>query len=111
MVKHIIQKKDLIGLENKYYLYKGNIIYKFPTFLYCITVYKYWKFGSCELGKRYFTSDKLLDLKCFNQLSYYCNYTIEKDISLCGAPQEFIEDNKLPTYESNVKLKCRKQKK
>lgn len=57
------------------------------------------------LSNKYFTSEKFLDLKEREVLKYYKDYTIERFITLLGAPFSFIEENDLPPYELKKKRK------
>lgn len=97
--------KDRSGQEPKTYVYDGSRIEVLPYFLYEVCINKYWKWGFCVLGSRFFKTDRLLHIKCRNALKYYKDYVIEKEISLIGAPYEFIRENNLPVYEPNVKKK------
>lgn len=99
------QKKDHSGLETKTYVYEGNRIEVLPYFLYEVCINKYWKNGFCVLGSRFLRTDKLLHIKHGNLLRNYGDCIIEKEISLIGAPYEFIRENNLPVYELNVKNK------
>ena len=75
-----------------------------PYFLYEVRLNKYWKYGFCVLGSKFFKTDSLLHIKCRNTLKYYKDYVIEKEIFLIGAPYEFIrENNILPVYEPKKK--------
>ena len=73
---------------------------------------KYWKNGYCLLGSKLFKSDKLLNIRCPRVYKRFKEYTIEKEISLIAAPQEFIIEMGLPVYENIViKNKPKKSKK
>ena len=105
MAKPICLVKDPSGQEPKTYVYDGSRIEVLPYFLYEVCIIKYWKYGFCVLGSRFFKTDKLLHIKHKNVLKYYKDYTIEKEIFLVGAPYEFIRENNLPVYKPNVKKK------
>ena len=102
--------KDRSGQEPKTYVYDGSRIEVLPYFLYEVCINKYWKYGFCVLGSRFFKTDKLLHIKHKNLLKCYKDHTIEKEIFLVGAPYEFIRENNLPVYEPNIKNKKVKKK-
>lgn len=105
MEKPILQEKDHSGQESKIYKYRDSKIIVYPSFLYEIKVYKYWNEGFCILGSRYITSDKLLSIKYYNCVKYYNGYTTEQEISLIGAPLDFIESNNCSEYTPVTKHK------
>lgn len=104
------QIKGHSGQEYNTYLYEGSRIEVLPFFLYEIRIVKYWKGGFCVLGSQFISTDELLHIKYTNILKHYNNYVIEKEISLMGAPYEFIEENNLPIYKPNVKKKKLRKK-
>lgn len=106
----MLQMKDHSGSDPKTYMYNDFRIEVLPYFLYEVCINKYWKWGFCILRRKFFKSDRLLHIKHFNIFKYYKDYIIEKEISLIGAPYEFIRENNLPAYEPNVKKKKFKKK-
>lgn len=111
MEEPISPKKDPIGQESEYYLYKGDKIEVFESFLYEVSIHKYWKSGYCLLGSKLFKSDKLLNVKVPHKYKYFKDYIIMKEISLVAAPYKFIRDMKLPIYKEPVINKLNKRKK
>lgn len=105
MARHIPQMKDRSGQEIKTYLYKGYRVEVSSCFLYEVCINKYWKWGFCMLGNKFFKSDKLLRIKNTKILKYYKDYIIEKEISLIGVPYKFVIENNLPKFELNIKKK------
>ena len=101
MARPTNQKKDLSGIE--LYSYNGMPIEEFPTFLYEVCIYKYWKFGACLLESKFITSDNLLKIKQDSECKYVNYYIIEKSITLLGAPRDFIQN--LKKYQLNPKKK------
>lgn len=96
MVKHTCQTNDPSG--NKLYDYNGILVEPLSTFIYEITINKYWKNGYCQLGRKLYKSDRLLNISNNSIVIKYNDYTIEKEISLIGVPQEFINEMNLPLY-------------
>lgn len=112
MEKLISPGKDHSGQELKSYVYDGIRIKVSKFFLYEVSLHKYWKNGYCLLGSKLFKSDKLLNIRCPRVYKRFKEYTIEKEISLIAAPQEFIIEMGLPVYEDTViKNKPKKSKK
>lgn len=51
------------------------------------------------LSSRFYTSNKLLDVKEVEEIKRFKDFTIDRFITLLGAPMSFIEENNLPIYE------------
>ena len=81
--------------------HSGPKVEELPYFLYEICINKYWKYGYCVLGNRFLKTSKPLPIKQTNKFEYRKDYIIEKEISLVGAPCEFIKENNLPMYIKN----------
>lgn len=60
------------------------------------------------LSCRYYTSNKLLNVKEVEVVKRFKNFHIERFITLLGAPMSFIEDNNLPIYELKKSSKKKK---
>ena len=105
MGKHTNRTNGLSG--SKFYEYKGIPVELLPTFMYEVTLNKYWKSGFCQLGNKFYKADKLLHVKNNYIITKYEGYYIEKEISLIGVPQEFIDEMNLSLYvpKSNKKSK------
>ena len=88
------------------YRYENTQIEVFPFFLYEISLWVRWKNGCAILGSKFIKSNKLIPkiVKSKKMKSY----TIEKDITLIGAPLEFIQSEHLPPYEL-IKRKAKKK--
>ena len=86
------------NLTGKWFIYKDNIVELNPTFVYELTIYKYWKNGVSIEGSKLYLSDKLLRVKNRLVTKKYDDYTIEQDIALIGVPIEFIKENKLKQF-------------
>lgn len=97
--------KNRSGQEPKIYIYEGIKIEVLPYFLYEVCIYKHWDTGSCMLGSRFFKSDKLLNIKCSNKFKRFSGYTIEKELTLMGAPYQFIRERNLSEYKPISKTK------
>lgn len=110
MEKRINTTNGHSGSESKLYLYKGIGIKVLPYFLYEISIHKYSNTEYEFVGSKLFKSDKLLTIKCVNNIKYVDGNSIEEEISLIGAPYQFIRENNLPEYSSNSK-KLKKFKK
>jgi hypothetical protein len=113
MGKRTHQTNDRSG--SKFYKYEDGLVELLPTFIYEVTLSKYWENGFCQLGSKLYKADRLLHIKNNYVVTKYEGYYIKKEISLIGVPQEFIDEMNLSLYvpESNKKSKkkCKKQKK
>lgn len=110
MAKRIQSQKGHSGDDFKLYSYKGSIIRALPYFLYEVKVYKHSKLEFIVLGSKYYKSDSLLGIKFCNSVKYYDGYSIEHEMALIGAPEDFIKENNLQEYKPIVK-KLKKKKK
>lgn len=99
------QMKNRSGQRPKIYIYEGVKIEALPYFLYEVCIYRYWNSGFCVLGSRFFKSDKPLNIKCPSKFKQFDGYTIEKEISLIGAPYQFIKERNLSEYKPISKTK------
>ena len=63
------------------------------------------------LSTRYYTSDKLLEVKEVEVIKRFKDFNIERFITLLGAPKSFIEENNLPIYELKTNRKKPTKKK
>lgn len=106
MVKRTCQTNAPSG--SKLYNYNGILVEPLSTFIYEITINKYWKNGYCLLGRKLYKADKLLNISKDRIIMKYNDYTIEKEISLIGVPQEFIDEMNLPIYISKQIKKSKK---
>ena len=109
MGKRIHQTNDHSG--SKFYEYEGGFIKLLPTFTYEVTLSKYWKNGFCQLESKLYKADRLLHIKSNYIVTKYEGYSTEKEISLVGVPQEFIDEMNLSPYvpKPNKKLKKNEQ--
>lgn len=110
MGKRTVQEKDLSGNKQKLYLWQGSLIEPCSYYKYEVCIYKYWKGGFCQLGSKYFKSDRLLNIKHASKYKHCNGYSIEKTIELVGAPIGFIEENNLSVYKPVLKNKKSKKK-
>lgn len=106
----MVQMKNRSGQEPKVYVYEGIKIEALPYFLYEVCIYKHWDSGACVLGSRFFKSNKLLKINSFSKFKRFNGYTIEKEITLIGAPYQFIRERNLSEYKPIVKIKKLKRK-
>lgn len=99
MEQLISHMKDPSGDE--FYLYEENGIKEYDSFIYEVSLHKYWKNGYCLLGIKLYKSNKFIPT---NRIcKKYKDYTIEKDIILIAAPYKFIKEKNLPIYKVNPK--------
>lgn len=103
MEKRTDQTNDHSG--SKYYEYEGVPVELLPTFMYEVTLSKYWKNGYCHLGSRLYKANKLLHIKHNCIVTKFDGYNIEKEISLIGVPQEFVDEMNLSLYVPKPKSK------
>lgn len=106
MGKRTHQTSDHSG--SKYYEYEEGLVKLLPTFTYEVTLSKYWKNGFCQLGSKFYTADRLLHIKNNRVITKFDGYSIEKEISLVGVPQEFIDEMNLPLYVPKLNKKSKK---
>lgn len=97
--------KNRSGQEPKTYIYEGTRIEVLPYFLYEVCIYKHWNSGACVLGSRFFKSDRLLKIRCSSKFKQFSGYAIEKEITLIGAPYQFIRESNLSEYKPIIKTK------
>lgn len=107
MGKRTPQTNDHSG--SKFYEYEGGIVELLPTFTYEVTLSKYWNNGFCQLGSKLYKADRLLHIKDNCIVIKYDGYSIEKEISLIGVPQEFADEMNLPLYVSKPNKKFKKK--
>ena len=88
------------------YRYENTQIEVFPFFLYEVSLWVRWKNGCAILGSKFIKSNKLISKVVKSKKMK--SYTIEKDITLIGAPLEFIQSENLPPYEL-IKRKAKKK--
>lgn len=96
MEEHINQTSVPSGPER--YLFNDFCIEIMPSFVYEVSLHKYWKNGYCFLGNKYYKSDRLLKLRSISETKVYDGYRIVKEIMLLGAPEGFIREMGLPIY-------------
>lgn len=108
MGKHIAQMNDLSGSE-QFYEYNKELVEISNTFIYEISLHKYWKNGYCLLGCKFFKSDKLLPIKNNSIYKKYNGYLIEKEITLIKVPKDFI--NELEIYKPKIKKNDKRNRK
>ena len=106
MEKRTNQTSDLSG--SKFYEYEGGLVELLPTFTYEVTLSKYWKNGFCQLGSKLYKANRLLHIKNNYIITKYKGYRIEKEISLIGVPQEFIDEMNLSPYVPKPNKKSKK---
>lgn len=92
MGKRTALKKDLSG---PWYDYKGNSVELAPAFIYEISIYKYWNRGFCLIDSKCYYASELLPIKKDSEIKKYKDFSLLKEISLVGVPQEFINNNNL----------------
>lgn len=93
----------------RYRHWDGYPIEVLPYFLYEVSLYWMSPRRSNMLSCRYYTSDKPLKVKTVEVIKRFKHFHLERFITLLGAPMSFIEDNKLPIYETNQKQSKKKK--
>ena len=88
------------------YRYEDTQIEVFPFFLYEVNLWVRWKNGCSMLGSRFIKSNKFIPKIVQNRKMK--SYTIEKDITLIGAPLSFMQEEHLLPYEL-IKRKSKKK--
>lgn len=108
MGKHIVRKKDHFG-DNVYYVYDNKLVEVTSSFIYEVSICKYWNRGFCQLDNSFYKSDKLLNIKNDIISTNYDNYRIDKIIVLVGVPQQFVDEYNLqPPKLKTIKKKSKK---
>lgn len=59
-------------------------------FVYSVDVYKIWKKGACLLSSKYYACSNVLNLKKIPVIVKKKGYTIQRFITLEGAPKEYL---------------------
>jgi hypothetical protein len=97
MGRHI----NRVNYHSGFKLYKYGEVYVrlLHTFVYEVTINKYWVKGYCQIDSKLYEVDKLLHIKKECIVTNYNGYMIEKRISLIGVPKEFIEELNLKQEE------------
>lgn len=90
------------------YWYQDSQIEVLPCFLYEVDLYFISPRRANMLSNRYYTSDRLLNVKDVEVVKRFKNFNIQRFITLLGAPISFIEENNLPIYESKKPFKKKK---
>lgn len=88
----MIPENVLSGSKRELYIWEDSIVEPLPYFVYKVCTYKFWKNGFCDLGSKFFKSDRLINIKHSRKYNYYDNYYIEKTIELVGVPRELIQE-------------------
>ena len=85
--------------NNQTYRYQDNQIEVLPYFLYAVDICIVAPKISLSFGYRYYTSNKLLNVKEVEVIKRFNNFNIERFITLLGATISFIKENNLSIYE------------
>lgn len=101
-------RKSVPTADKPTYRYQDSQIEVLPCFLYEVDLYKIAPMRANILSCRYYTSNKLLNVKEVEVVKRFKNFHIERFITLLGAPMSFIEDNNLPIYELKKPSKKKK---
>lgn len=91
------------------YRYQDGQIEALPYFLYEVCLYRTSPDRVSMLSNRYYTSDRILNVKEVEVVKRFKNFSIERFITLLGAPISFIEENNLPIYELRKPIKKKKK--
>ncbi len=94
--------KDPFG-GKEFYDFEGTLVEKSSSFTYEVCLYKYWKYGYCILGSKFYRSNKQLPIKKKNIFKKQEDFIIEKEINLIGVPEEFIKEMNLKIHEPRIK--------
>lgn len=92
MAKHIIQKKG------QTFRYNNSSLEVLPFFLYEVSIFRIEPFRAQSLSCKYFISNKFLDVPEIKVIKRFNKLSIERFITLVGAPMSFIEELDLPPY-------------
>lgn len=95
--------------EVTFYRYNDDAVEILPYFLYEVSIYKIESTRASLLSCKYYSSNKLLKIKEVEILKTFREYTIERFITLLGAPESFIKENNLPIYELRKPIKKKKK--
>lgn len=109
MTKNTLQTNCLSG-SKEWYEYKDGLVKLFPTFIYEVSLHKYWKNGYSLLGSKYYKTNKLLSLKHDHISTKFKDCILDKKIELIGVPIEFINEFQLKVYVPKPIIKKRKKK-
>ena len=94
------------------YRYQDSQLMVAPTFMYEVDLYYISKNRANLLSSRAYTSDRELNVNEVEIVKRFKKFSIERFITLVGAPIAFIREKNLPIYEPNKpKKKTVKKKK
>ena len=82
------------------YDYEGSRVTITPFFLYEISIYEVTPNRFDIRSNKFYASKKILDIPELTVLKTTKDYILEREVVLLGVPTEFIEENKLPIYNS-----------
>ena len=81
------------------YRYEDSQLKVLPFFLYEVSVYRISQNRISSLSCTLYKSDKFLNTKERETVKRFKNFSIDRFITLLGAPMSFIEENNLPIFE------------
>lgn len=90
------------------YRYQDSQIEVLPYFLYEVDIYRIAPKRVNILSSRYYTSNKLLQVNEREVIKRFKDFSIDRFITLLGAPLSFIEENNLPIYELRKPIRKKK---
>ena len=85
------------------YKYQESKLVELPHYLYEVCIYRLSSKCVSSLSTRYYISNKFLEVPEREIIKRFKNCTIERFITLLGAPYSFIKENNLPIYELKKK--------
>lgn len=91
------------------YRYNDDQIEVLPYFLYEVDLYRIEPMRANLLASKFIKSNKLLDVEEVKVIKRFKNLSIDRFVTLLGAPKSFIEENNLPKYELKKKKKNEKR--
>lgn len=81
------------------YRYQDSQLMVAPTFIYEVDLYYIAKNRANLLSSRTYTSDRELNVNEVEIVKRFKKFSIERFITLVGAPIAFIKENNLPIFE------------
>ena len=93
------------------YRYEDSQLKVMPFFVNDVGIYRISLNRVSSLSCNLYKSDRFLNLKERETIKKFKNFSIDRFITLLGAPMSFIEENNLPIFEFKKSKKKNERKK
>lgn len=79
-----------------------------PSFVYDVSIYRITKDSASLVDQQLYSSNKLLDIKDDTIITKYRGNLLVKYIDIIGVPEEFVKNQDLKLYNSQIINRKRK---